>query len=135
MAMLRLKCYACGAIMPTPESKAGKKARCPACDAPLRIPPAHAFNMFDGQKVMALKEPEWKGRAAAPPSQPAKGEDWIGRPEKPEENPEDDLLVARGPGEAGSGDDAPSPADTTPPPPAADDPFDEDDLFRPLDDD
>jgi len=57
--VLRLKCYNCGSVMRTLVRQAGKRSRCPSCDAPFRIPPAEAFERFAGKKVRAPKEPEW----------------------------------------------------------------------------
>lgn len=56
---LRLKCYECEAVMRTVVRQAGKRSRCPACGAPLRIPGEAVFQKYARKKVRAIREPEW----------------------------------------------------------------------------
>jgi len=75
---LRLKCYHCGAIMEAWDHSAGKRSRCPKCDAPLKIPHFKYFEQYNGQKVLAIKIPDWREPAWKP-------EDY--KVEQPDEEP------------------------------------------------
>lgn len=101
---LRLKCYKCDAMMRAVDRQAGKRTRCAACNAPIRVPPKSIFQQYDGQKVQAPKEPEWDFAHVAEKAKrknPARS-DFIG--EVSAAGDDEDMILGR-PGQVGGDTD------------------------------